>query len=69
MSPQISSVHDGHDQAKLCLGLEGVGQGNDESTMNTSQNSFLHHGTLPERSGFPCQWNKELLIHFMLVLK
>lgn len=44
--PEISSIHDSHDQTELSLGLEGVSQRHDESAVNSSQNPFLHHGTL-----------------------
>lgn len=48
--PQVSSVHDGHHQTQLCFGLEGVSQRHDESTVNSSQDPFLHHGTLWEQN-------------------
>lgn len=44
--PEISSVHDGHHQTQLCLGLEGVSQRHDESTVNSSQDPFLYHSAL-----------------------
>lgn len=49
LSPQVSTVHDGHDKAQLCFGLEGVGQGDNEPAVNSSQDPLLHHGALQNR--------------------
>lgn len=45
-APEVSSVHDGHHQTQVSLGLERVGQRHDEATVNFSQNSLLHDRTL-----------------------
>lgn len=51
ISPQVSSVHDGHDQTQLCFGLKGVGQRHNKPAVNPSQDPLLHYRPLQERIG------------------
>ena len=44
--PNVTSVHDGHHQAEIRLGLEGIGQGHDEPAVNFGEDLLLHHRTL-----------------------
>ena len=48
---QVSSVHDGHDQAEFVFGLKGVGQRHNEATVNPGQDPLLHHRPLQEERG------------------
>lgn len=46
---EVSSVHDGHDQTKLLLCLEGVRQRHNEAAVDLLKNALLHHRPLQER--------------------
>lgn len=50
-SPQVSAVHDGHDQTQLCFRLEGVRQRDNEPAVNSSEDPLLHHCPLRDRKG------------------
>lgn len=43
---EVSPVHDGHDQTKLFLCLEGVRQRHNEATVDLLKNYLLHHRPL-----------------------
>lgn len=45
---EVSSIHDGHDQTKFLLCLEGISQGHNEATVNLLKYSLLHHRPLQE---------------------
>lgn len=45
---EVSSIHDGHDQTKFVLCLEGVRQRHNEATVNLLENPLLHHRPLQE---------------------
>lgn len=45
---EISSIHDGHDQTKFLLCLEGVRQWHNEATVNLLKNPLLHRRSLQE---------------------
>lgn len=45
---EVSSIHDGHDQTKFVLCLEGVRQWHNKATVNLLKNPLLHHRTLQE---------------------
>ncbi len=48
---EVSSVHDGHDQTKFVLCLEGVGQRHNEATVDLLKNPLLHHRPLQDYIG------------------
>lgn len=45
---EVSSIHDGHDQTKFLLCLEGISQGHNEATVNLLKYPLLHHRPLQE---------------------
>lgn len=49
--PYITSIHDGHHQAEVCLGLECVGQRDNEPAVHFGQDGLLDHGALEGRGG------------------
>ena len=48
--PEVSSVHDGHDQTQLVLGLKSIRQCHDEATVHFGQDPLLNDGPLKYRT-------------------